>query len=67
MDILHDQPIDGLFIISIDSCSFDKLCLESNDGVRLVVGIDLKVVSNACLTVLVGTKIDLDLRWTESV
>lgn len=50
VDILHDQPVDCLFIISIDSGSFDKLCFESNNGVRLVVGINLKVVSDAWLS-----------------
>lgn len=41
VDILHNKPIDCLLVLSIDSCSFDELCLQTLNGIRLVVGINL--------------------------
>lgn len=37
MDILHDEPADGLAILGVDARGLDKLGLKAVDRVRMVV------------------------------
>ncbi len=36
-DILHHKPINCLFILPVDSCSLDQLCLDAGYGVGMIV------------------------------
>lgn len=40
VDVLHDEPVDGLFVLSVDSCSFDELALDLFDGL-VILGLEV--------------------------
>jgi hypothetical protein len=39
MDVLHNKPINGLFILPVDSRSLDQFRLDAFNGVGLVIGV----------------------------
>lgn len=41
MHILHNKPIDCLFVFAVDTCCFDELGLETFNGVGLLVRIEV--------------------------
>lgn len=41
MYVLHDQPVDGFFVLAIDSCRLNELGLDALNGIRLVVGVEM--------------------------
>jgi len=41
MHILHNQPVQSLLVFAIDSCSFDELGLDTRNGIRVIVGVEV--------------------------
>lgn len=41
VDILHNKPIDGFFVLAIDSGSLDQFGLDPVNGVGLVVCVEM--------------------------
>ena len=41
MNVLHNNPVDCLFILAVDSRSLDELGLDPLDGIRLVVSVEV--------------------------
>lgn len=41
MNILHHEPINCLLVLSIDAGGFDQLCLDSLNGLWLVIGVEM--------------------------
>jgi hypothetical protein len=39
MDVLHNKPVNGFFILPVDSCSLDQFRLDAFNGVGLVIGV----------------------------
>ena len=39
MDVLHNKPINGFFILPVGSCSLDQFRLDAFNGVGLVIGV----------------------------
>jgi hypothetical protein len=39
VDVLHNKPINCLFILPIDSCGLDQFGLDTFNGVGFVVGV----------------------------
>lgn len=41
VDVLHDEPADGLPVLGVDAGGLDELGLEAVDGVGVVVGVEV--------------------------
>lgn len=41
MDVLHNQPICRLLVFPVDSGCFDELCFEANDGLWVLVAMEV--------------------------
>jgi hypothetical protein len=48
MDVLHNKPINGLFVLPVDSCSLNQFGLDACNGVGVLVGVlaDVSEYSN---------------------
>lgn len=41
MHVLHDNPVDGLFVLLVDARGFDELGLEAGYGLGVLVGVEV--------------------------
>lgn len=41
MDVLHDQPICCLLILPVDSGCFDEFGFEANDGLWVLIAVEV--------------------------
>lgn len=43
MDVLHDDPVDGLFVFAVDAGGFDELGFDTGDLGKGLVKVKVKV------------------------